>query len=120
VDHAKDVGQAAAGRAVMWFKATVPIIAHNGNSGSGLPRAQRPDDEGELTVVIGKRCKGRKRGGRPQLRLRRYDRPDISERTIQNSESQMGRRQNRATRSADGDPILHRSGPVEPTVENAG
>jgi 2-keto-4-pentenoate hydratase/2-oxohepta-3-ene-1,7-dioic acid hydratase in catechol pathway len=75
---------------LMWFKSTNAIIAHGEAVEIAYPE-HRTDYEGELTVVIGKRCKGATEENALDYVLGYTNGQDISDRNVQRSESQWAR-----------------------------
>lgn len=90
VDHAKESGKPVPDVPLMWFKAPSAIIAHNETVEVAYPDHQT-DYEGELTIVIGRRCKGATEENALQYVLGYTVGQDISDRDIQHSESQWAR-----------------------------
>lgn len=89
-DHAKESGKDIPTVPLMWFKAPSSVIAHGETVEIAYPE-HRTDYEAELTVVIGKRCKGVKEEDAASYIFGYTNGQDISDRTIQNSESQWTR-----------------------------
>ncbi|MDQ3815311.1 MAG: fumarylacetoacetate hydrolase family protein [Armatimonadota bacterium] len=90
VDHAKESGQAVPDVPLMWFKAPSAIIAHREVVEIAYPD-HRTDYECELTVVMGRRCKGATQENALQHVLGYTIGQDISDRNVQFSESQWAR-----------------------------
>ena len=74
----------------MWFKAPTAVIAHNETVEIAYPD-HNTDYEGELTIVIGKKCKGASEENALDYVLGYTIGQDISDRNIQYSESQWAR-----------------------------
>ncbi|MBV9867549.1 MAG: fumarylacetoacetate hydrolase family protein [Abitibacteriaceae bacterium] len=90
VDHAKESGKPVPEVPLMWFKAPSAIIAQGEAVEVAYPE-HRTDYEGELTIVIGKRCKGASEANATSYIFGYTIGQDISDRDIQNSESQWAR-----------------------------
>ena len=90
VDHAKESGKPVPDVPLMWFKAPTAVIAHQEAVEIVFPD-HRTDYEAELTIVIGKRCKGASEANALNYVLGYTCGQDISDRVIQNSESQWAR-----------------------------
>lgn len=90
VDHAKESGKPVPDVPLMWFKAPTAVIAHNEAVQIAFPE-HNTDYEGELTVVIGKKCKGASEEDALDFVLGYTIGQDISDRHIQHSESQWAR-----------------------------
>lgn len=89
-DHAKESGKEVPPVPLMWFKAPSAIIAHQESVVVAYPEHQT-DYEVELTVVIGKRCKGVKEAEAANYIFGYTIGQDISDRTVQFSETQWAR-----------------------------
>jgi 2-keto-4-pentenoate hydratase/2-oxohepta-3-ene-1,7-dioic acid hydratase in catechol pathway len=89
-DHAIESGKPVPDVPLMWFKSTNAIIAHGEAVEIAYPE-HRTDYEGELTVVIGKRCKGATEENALDYVLGYTNGQDISDRNVQRSESQWAR-----------------------------
>ena len=89
-DHAKESGKPLPDVPLMWIKAPSAIIAHNEAVQIAYPEHQT-DYEGELTIVIGKRCKGATVENALDYVLGYTIGQDISDRDVQFSESQWAR-----------------------------
>ena len=90
VDHAKESGKPLPEVPLMWFKAPSAIIAH-GEAVEVMHPNHRTDYEAELTIVIGKRCKGVSEAEALDYIFGYTTGQDISDRDVQNSESQWAR-----------------------------
>ena len=89
-DHARESGKAVPEMPLMWLKAPSAIIAHGEAVKVAYPEHQT-DYEGELTIVIGRRCKGATVENALDYVLGYTIGQDISDRTVQFSESQWAR-----------------------------
>lgn len=89
-DHAAESGQAVPDVPLMWFKAQTAVIAHNETVVVAYPE-NRTDYEAELVIVIGKGGKGIKEENASEHILGYTNGQDISDRTVQFSESQWAR-----------------------------
>jgi 2-keto-4-pentenoate hydratase/2-oxohepta-3-ene-1,7-dioic acid hydratase in catechol pathway len=89
-DHAKESNKAVPEWPLMWFKAPTSVIAHGEAVEVAYPD-HRTDLEAELTVVIGKRCKGATEENALDYVLGYINGQDISDRDVQRSESQWAR-----------------------------
>jgi 2-keto-4-pentenoate hydratase/2-oxohepta-3-ene-1,7-dioic acid hydratase in catechol pathway len=90
VDHAKESNQPVPEWPLMWFKAPTSVIAHGEAVEVAYPD-HRTDLEAELTIVIGKRCKGATEENALDYVLGYTNGQDISDRNVQRSESQWAR-----------------------------
>lgn len=89
-DHAKESNLEVPKQPLMWFKASSAVIAHNETVEVAYPE-HRTDYEAELVIVIGKRGKGIAAQDAEQYILGYTNGQDISDRHVQNSESQWAR-----------------------------
>jgi 2-keto-4-pentenoate hydratase/2-oxohepta-3-ene-1,7-dioic acid hydratase in catechol pathway len=89
-DHAKESGKDVPPVPLMWFKAPTAVIAQNEAVELAYPE-HATDWEGELTIVIGKRCREVKAADAGEYILGYTIGQDISDRDIQFSESQWAR-----------------------------
>lgn len=105
VDHAKESGKPVPDVPLMWFKAPTAIIAHNEAVEIAFPE-HNTDYEGELTIVIGKKCKGATQENALDYVLGYTIGQDISDRNIQYSESQWARAKSFDTYAPLG-PFIH-------------
>lgn len=105
VDHAKESGKPLPDVPLMWFKATTAVIAHNEAVQLVFPE-HRTDYEGELTIVIGKRCKAVTEAEALDYVFGYTIGQDISDRIIQHSESQWARAKSFDTYAPLG-PFIH-------------
>lgn len=105
VDHAKESGKPLPDVPLMWFKATTAVIAHGDSVEIAFPE-HRTDYEGELTIVIGQRCKGVQEDSALQYVFGYTIGQDISDRDVQNSESQWARAKSFDTYAPLG-PFIH-------------
>ena len=105
VDHAKESGKPVPDVPLMWFKAPTAIIAHNETVEIAFPE-HNTDYEGELTIVIGRKCKGATEENALDYVLGYTIGQDISDRHIQYSESQWARAKSFDTYAPLG-PFIH-------------
>lgn len=89
-DHAKESGKDVPDVPLMWFKSTAAIIAQGETIEVAYPE-HRTDYEAELTVVIGRTCRGATEENALDYVLGYTNGQDISDRDIQKSESQWAR-----------------------------
>jgi 2-keto-4-pentenoate hydratase/2-oxohepta-3-ene-1,7-dioic acid hydratase in catechol pathway len=89
-DHAKESGKPVPDVPLMWLKAPSAIIAQGEAVQVAYPDHQT-DYEAELTVVIGRRCKGATAENALDYVLGYTNGQDISDRDVQFSESQWAR-----------------------------
>jgi 2-keto-4-pentenoate hydratase/2-oxohepta-3-ene-1,7-dioic acid hydratase in catechol pathway len=104
-DHAAESGKPIPHEPLMWFKSTAAIIAHGETVEVAYPH-HRTDWEAELTVVIGKTCKGVREEEALDYVLGYTNGQDISDRVIQKSESQWARAKSLDTYAPLG-PFIH-------------
>src|SRR2546425_22106 len=89
-DHARDIGKPIPKEPLFWFKAPSAMLADGGKI--ELPYTNhRVDYEAELAIVIGRRVKNVTPTAAPRYIFGYTAAQDISDRTIQNSESQWAR-----------------------------
>lgn len=89
-DHAKESGKEVPPWPLMWFKAPSAVIAHGETIELAYPE-HATDWEAELTMVIGKRCRGASEANALDFVLGYTLGQDISDRDVQFSESQWAR-----------------------------
>lgn len=89
-DHAKESGQEVPKWPLSWFKAPTAIIAHQQTVELAYPE-HRTDWEAELTIVIGKQCKGVSEADALDYIFGYTPGQDISDRDVQFGESQWAR-----------------------------
>jgi len=89
-DHARETGKALPKEPLIWFKATTSLIPDGGKI--EIPfREHRTDYEAELAIVIGRKIRNVTAAAAARYILGYTAAEDISDRTIQNSESQWAR-----------------------------
>ncbi len=115
-DHAIESGKPVPDVPLMWFKSTNAIIAHGEAVEIAYPE-HRTDYEGELTVVIGKRCKGATEENALDFVLGFTNGQDISDRNVQRSESQWARAKSFDTYAPLGPFIYTDLDPTNVTIE---
>lgn len=86
-DHARETGQALPKAPLFWFKATTSLLSDGGKIEIPFP-AHRTDYEAELGVVIGRRVRNVTPAAAARYILGYTAAQDISDRTIQNAETQ--------------------------------
>src|SRR5579859_3305879 len=89
-DHARETGKPMPKEPLFWFKATTSLIPDGGKI--EIPfQHHRTDDEAELAIVIGRRVRNVTTAAAARYILGYTAVQDISDRTIQNGESQWAR-----------------------------
>jgi 2-keto-4-pentenoate hydratase/2-oxohepta-3-ene-1,7-dioic acid hydratase in catechol pathway len=86
-DHARESGKPLPKEPLFWFKATTALIPDGGKIEIPFPN-HRTDYEAELAIVIGRRVRGVTPAAAARYIFGYTTAEDISDRTIQNSESQ--------------------------------
>jgi len=89
-DHARETGKQLPKEPLFWFKATTSLIPDGAKIEVPFPR-HRTDFEAELCIVIGRRLRNVTPAAAARYILGYTSAQDISDRTIQNSESQWAR-----------------------------
>jgi 2-keto-4-pentenoate hydratase/2-oxohepta-3-ene-1,7-dioic acid hydratase in catechol pathway len=89
-DHARETGKELPKEPLFWFKATTSLIPDGGRIEIPFPN-HRTDFEAELCIVIGRRVRNVTPAAASRYILGYTAAQDISDRTIQNSESQWAR-----------------------------
>jgi 2-keto-4-pentenoate hydratase/2-oxohepta-3-ene-1,7-dioic acid hydratase in catechol pathway len=89
-DHAREGGKPLPKEPLFWFKATTSIIPDGGKIEVPFPN-HRTDFEAELCIVIGRKCRNVTPAAAARYIFGYTTAQDISDRTIQNSESQWAR-----------------------------
>ena len=89
-DHAREQGKALPKEPLFWFKAPTSLLADGGKIEIPFPQ-HRTDYEAELAIVIGRRVRNVTPAAASRYILGYTAAQDISDRTIQNSESQWAR-----------------------------
>ncbi|MEO7298493.1 MAG: fumarylacetoacetate hydrolase family protein [Verrucomicrobiota bacterium] len=89
-DHARESGKPIPKEPLFWFKATTSLIPDGGKIEIPFPK-HRTDFEAELAIVIGRRIRNVTPAAASRYILGYTAAQDISDRTIQNSESQWAR-----------------------------
>jgi len=89
-DHARETGKALPKEPLFWFKATTSLIPDGGKI--EIPfRDHRTDYEAELAIVVGRKIRNVTATQAPRYIFGFTAAEDITDRTIQNSESQWAR-----------------------------
>lgn len=86
-DHARESGKPLPKEPLFWFKATTSLLPDGGKIEVPFP-AHRTDYEAELAIVIGRRVRNVTPAAAARYIFGYTAAEDISDRTIQNSESQ--------------------------------
>ena len=86
-DHARETGKTLPKEPLFWIKATTSLIPDGGKIEIPFPK-HRTDYEAELAIVIGRRVRNVAPAAAARYILGYTAAQDISDRTIQNSESQ--------------------------------
>jgi 2-keto-4-pentenoate hydratase/2-oxohepta-3-ene-1,7-dioic acid hydratase in catechol pathway len=89
-DHAQESGKPLPKQPLFWFKATTSLLSDGGKIEIPFPD-HRTDYEAELCIVIGRRIRNVTPAAAPRYIMGYTSAQDISDRTIQNSESQFAR-----------------------------
>jgi 2-keto-4-pentenoate hydratase/2-oxohepta-3-ene-1,7-dioic acid hydratase in catechol pathway len=89
-DHARETGKALPREPLFWFKAATSLIPDGAKIEIPFPN-HRTDFEAELCIVIGRRIRNVTPAAAARYILGFTSAQDISDRTIQNSESQWAR-----------------------------
>jgi 2-keto-4-pentenoate hydratase/2-oxohepta-3-ene-1,7-dioic acid hydratase in catechol pathway len=89
-DHARETGKPLPREPLFWFKATTSLIPDGGKIEIPFPN-HRTDFEAELGIVIGRRVRNVTPAAAARYILGYTSAQDISDRTIQNAESQWAR-----------------------------
>jgi len=89
-DHVREQGKALPKEPLFWFKAPTSLLADGGKIEIPFP-AHRTDYEAELAIVIGRRVRNIPPAAAARHIFGYTAAQDISDRTIQNSESQWAR-----------------------------
>jgi len=90
VDHAREQNKQLPKEPLFWFKATTSLIPNGGKIEIPFPQ-HRTDYEAELAIVIGRRVRNVSAAAASRYIFGYTTAEDISDRTIQNSESQWAR-----------------------------
>ena len=89
-DHARETGKTLPKEPLFWFKATTSLLPDGGKIEIPFPE-HRTDYEAELAIVIGRKIRNVTSTQAPRYIFGYTAAEDISDRTIQNSESQWAR-----------------------------
>jgi 2-keto-4-pentenoate hydratase/2-oxohepta-3-ene-1,7-dioic acid hydratase in catechol pathway len=89
-DHARETGKALPKEPLFWFKATTSLIPDGAKIEIPFPN-HRTDFEAELCIVIGRRVRNVTPAAAARYIFGYTSAQDISDRTIQNAESQWAR-----------------------------
>ena len=89
-DHARETGKELPKEPLIWFKATTSLLPDGGKIEIPFPQ-HRTDFEAELCIVIGRKIRNVSPTQAPRYIFGYTAAQDISDRTIQNAESQWAR-----------------------------
>ena len=89
-DHAREIGKALPKEPLFWFKAPTALLPDGGKIEIPYPH-NRVDYEAELAIVIGRRVRNVTPAAAPRYIFGYTAAQDISDRTVQGSESQWSR-----------------------------
>ncbi|HUA39619.1 MAG TPA: fumarylacetoacetate hydrolase family protein [Candidatus Sulfopaludibacter sp.] len=90
IEHARETGKPLPRTPLFWLKATTSLLADGGKIGVPFPE-HRTDYEAELAIVIGRKIRSVTSAQSPRYIFGYTTAQDISDRTIQNAESQWAR-----------------------------
>ena len=90
IEHARETGKPLPRTPLLWFKATTSLIPDGGKIEIPFPE-HRTDYEAELAIVIGRKIRNVTPTQAPRYIFGYTAAQDISDRTIQNAESQWAR-----------------------------
>ncbi len=116
VEHARESGKPLPQTPLFWLKATTSLIPDNGRIEIPFPD-HRTDYEAELAVVIGRRIRNVTAAAASRYILGYTAALDISDRTIQNSESQWTRAKSFDTFTPLGPYIETKTDPHDLTIQ---
>jgi len=115
-DHARETGKALPKEPLFWFKATTSLIPDGGKI--EIPFSEhRTDYEVELCIVIGRRIRNVAPAAASRYIFGYTTAQDISDRTIQNSESQWARAKSFDTFTPLGPYVETKLDPSELTIQ---
>ena len=115
-DHAREQGKALPKEPLFWFKATTSLLPDGGKIEIPFPQ-HRTDYEAELAIVIGRRVRNVTPAGASRYILGYTAAQDISDRTIQNSESQWARAKSFDTFTPLGPFVENKMDPRDLTIQ---
>jgi 2-keto-4-pentenoate hydratase/2-oxohepta-3-ene-1,7-dioic acid hydratase in catechol pathway len=115
-DHAREQGKALPDRPLFWFKAPTSVIADGAKIEVPFPN-HRTDFEAELCIVIGRRIRNVTPAAASRYIFGYTCSEDISDRTIQNSESQWARAKSFDTFTPFGPYVETKVDPHELTIQ---
>jgi 2-keto-4-pentenoate hydratase/2-oxohepta-3-ene-1,7-dioic acid hydratase in catechol pathway len=115
-DHARETGKSLPKVPLFWFKATTSLIADGGKIEIPFPK-HRTDFEAELCVVIGRRMRNVTPEAAARYIFGYTSAQDISDRTIQNSESQWARAKSFDTFTPLGPYVETKTDPHDLTIQ---
>jgi 2-keto-4-pentenoate hydratase/2-oxohepta-3-ene-1,7-dioic acid hydratase in catechol pathway len=115
-DHAREQNKPLPKEPLFWFKAPTSLLADGGKIEIPYPE-HRTDYEAELAIVIGRRARNVSPAAAPRFIFGYTSAQDISDRTIQNSESQYARAKSFDTFTPLGPYIETQLDPKELTIQ---
>ena len=115
-DHARETGKTLPKEPLIWLKATTSLIPDGGKIEIPFPH-HRTDYEAELAIVIGRKIRNVTPASASRYILGYTAAQDISDRTIQNSESQWARAKSFDTFTPLGPYIETKLDPADLTVQ---
>src|ERR1044071_1663840 len=115
-DHARDIGKPIPKEPLFWFKAPSAMLPDGGKIELPYPN-HRVDYEAELAIVIGRRVKNVTPTAAPRYIFGYTAAQDISDRTVQNSESQWSRSKSFDTFLPIGPYIETKLAPSDPKIQ---
>ena len=90
IEHARETGKPLPRTPLFWLKATTSLLPDGGKIEVPFPH-HRTDYEAELAIVIGRKIRNATTASAPRYLFGYTTAQDISDRTIQNAESQWSR-----------------------------
>jgi 2-keto-4-pentenoate hydratase/2-oxohepta-3-ene-1,7-dioic acid hydratase in catechol pathway len=115
-DHARETGKTLPKEPLFWFKATTSLLPDGGKIEIPFPQ-HRTDYEAELCIVIGRRIRNVTPAAAARYIFGYTAAQDISDRTIQNSESQWARSKSFDTFTPLGPYVETKIDPHELTIQ---
>jgi 2-keto-4-pentenoate hydratase/2-oxohepta-3-ene-1,7-dioic acid hydratase in catechol pathway len=115
-DHARESGKPLPKEPLFWLKATTSLLADGGKIEIPFPQ-HRTDYEAELAIVIGRRVRNVTPTASSRYILGYTAAQDISDRTVQNSESQWARAKSFDTFTPLGPYIETKLDPLDLTIQ---
>jgi 2-keto-4-pentenoate hydratase/2-oxohepta-3-ene-1,7-dioic acid hydratase in catechol pathway len=115
-DHARETGKTLPKEPLFWFKATTSLLPDGGKIEIPFPQ-HRTDYEAELCIVIGRRIRNVTPAAAARYIFGYTAAQDITDRTIQNSESQWARAKSFDTFTPFGPHVETKIDPHELTIQ---